>query len=992
MSESTLVLTAAKALKLDKDLELIRALGDLAAKWQDLGPIENAPDALALLDRMTDDLDSPAIKAAFDNADLAGVYTTITKVLTAAQNTGEKVPENLRTLLKPLSAFKIGEDAADVAWTLSTSSDPVVKTDRYSLDLGAQAIIGFDAGGAWPGDAEPAKLLKINARGSARAGLKAALPFGPVSVSGQADGSASLSLDYFFAPRDDKIYGLAVANRLGALPDPFDLASAWEAFQSPALALEGLVYEFIGAASANVTVDFADAGALSAGVVDAALSVAVSAKRTSKYTLTLRRNKPVGQAGSFRATLQRGRADERTFGLELNVTADVSGLTKPVGAAIQRAVGEWDAVLTEVRPFLTPGTWLREKGFAVLKTEVGRLIDDEGLREAVLADANGALGVGTMETSAIAAWLSDQIAGAIGRGQVLINGQVDQAVARVMAGITEAVPTVAALAPVDKVQALVKAQIEKIEAALEAALLPQVATDVAKTALTAALKKAGAEIGAAVADLDDATKAVRELLNRWDALFHKILDKAKQAAEKKVTARLYRQEFRSKGYSAVVVGDFTASDPATGRVFDALTRGKLEALVQLIDGNGSAPGFDLDSEASSLSRYSRFKSEEGVEIAFISMLLQAKTLIEGEVDVEIDGQGDIHVDLKGNLNKTLRTPLNSRGVSFVDAYKLVQAAGQDPAVAGPPHLEIGVGAVFSDKSLAWDDVEDFVKNLGRANLLDPSVFARAKTTFDGWSQAGGKIAGDLSASLNFDDAALRALMRLPAAGAPDPARALTEVDRKAFIRAGFDALVQLDALNVKAFEAGVLVASDHFKPPKSPPTVEETTLNFLTRINNLMGPVGRIGQPPGPNSPAADGPVKRVSVPGADQLSLEQQRAYFYFIDQGYTLRRLVDLIATMREIYLSRARVAGPGGPGAAWGVDDYARMQAAMLHDSQEWLIVFADLLSIFKSNISRRTVAFMRALLTLSGRGPDQVGGVTLTMTCRPKAGPALTASFD
>lgn len=956
----TLLLTAAKALKLDDDIALLKALGAVIANWVDLAKeLDDYASAEALLNAILTDVNGDKIAAAFKKLGLEDELADLKRLLGRVADAANKVPPEVRALLSRLDSHAIGAAEGKVDWKLATSDDAVVKTERYSIDLGANIALTLDAGASWPGDSPPARRLKLSAEGGARAGAKAAAPY----VELGASATAKLTLDYYFAAKPDELFALAVARRVGNLADPFDLKSVWTAFTTSDL--DGMRYAFGGAASANLKVAFADAQVLSRGIkVDASFTIDVSTSLKSDYELTLRKTQ-----GGVAVKLSRSRASEAAFGDQLKVGVDLSSITQPVTKAIERAVKKWDDALATIKPYLSPGTWLRGKAVELLTPRLTDLIQDPDLRAAAIADMKGALGLSTVSDVKIVEWLSSKITDAIDRASVLANDQVGTAVDRVAAHLTEAAPLLSGQWKAEDAKALIKDLIGDLEKDLKEKV--QALLDAQGGALKTLLQNAGAQINGAVASIDDALKGVRDLLTRYDTVFHKILKAAQEAAKAKVTARLYREETRSSGSVVEVAGDFTGFDEPTAKVFAALTRGQLAYLERLVDGEETAPFFVLKAAESSVKRFSRFKSEEGLEIIFLNISFAATTKVEIDAEVLVDGLGQVHVDTAANLAKRLSL-LNSREVSFVDSYRLVLAAAQlEAGGGGTSPLEVGVGAAFSDNKLSWKDVSTFIKDLDDARLVSPAAVNGIRAAFDRWSPGGGAIRGEISAALRVKGDAIGTLLRLTnrtAAGLP-PA------DKAEIIAVAMAAALRRKAIDRQDFEHGLQLAYGEFKAHPTPPLrAEQVVLNYWDGIKTNCRAEG-------------DGRPKDYPLPIVF-FDVGAQEDYEYFVGQGYALRRIPDLIDTMGAIYLAKPSVGG--GPG--WSEEEYRKRQETLVNDSKAWLHVFSGASSLWSSKVTPRTVAFLRTLADLSGRTADSPGGLVLTLTWKPKDKPAQTVSFS
>jgi hypothetical protein len=969
-----LLLTAEKALKLDEDIALIKAIGDVVSNWGALAKqLDGALSAEALLDQIAADVNGDAIKSAFDKVGLSGAYDSLVRFLGRLTGAAGKIPDKYKALLSPLSAFAIDDPRGQVAWTLSTGDKPVLETPRYGIDLGGQAQVGFNAGGSWPDDDPPVKLLTLGASGKAEAKGSATLPNPYGSIQAGVQAAADCAITYAFAAPDKDIFAFAVAVRLAELADPFDFASVWSALGSPDF--QGLSYEFGGSATGQIQISFADAGALEAGVtVDLGLTVGVSASLGARYKLAMRRTSLDAGGDGLSVRLSRSKVSEADFNQSLGLEVDVSSLTRPVVDALSRAMGVWDERLGQIRPFLSPGTWLRNQADVALTAKITSLIGDAGLRAAVVADMEAALGAAPADQSSLVGWLQDRIVSAIDRGSTLVDGQLEAAAGKVMGALQGSAPRVLLADAGGALRSLVQSLVQKADGGLTGAVTSAFGDLGAEFA--GLLNSVGGKITGAVNSADDALKAVRDLLGRVDATLHKVLDAAEDAAKKKITARLYLEETSSSGETVEVDGVFSASSEGAGKVFEALTRGDLKTLVAVLEGRLKADGFALDLDKSAVTRFSKTHSAEGLELSFLIFELKAGQTIDVEVTSVLDGLGNVHVDTSAHLDKTIAWPFTDRAVSFVDTYALTTAAAFSAApAAAPAVLDLGIGARFASSSLEWGDVEDFVGGLKTAALFGAGSDASAKAAFDGWSAAagpGGKIAGEIGASLRLKDHQLRALMQLSsrtAAGLPTSSR-------QAIVRAAVHALILTGAVQQQKLLRTAGLAAGLFDPQPAPPALEDVVLQYEARI------------PPGLRPRAGERPdTDNISDVAFEDPS--DQDDYVYFLRIAFALNRMVELIDTMGAVYLSRP--VAPGGPAGGWTNANYRDAEALMARDSGLWLTVFGEVANLFNSDMTPWTVAALRTLADLAGYEASTPGGAVLNMTWRPPAADPQTAAF-
>jgi hypothetical protein len=951
-------------LDLEADAALLKAVGEMVANWSQLaGKVSGAGSAAQLIEKIAADVDAASTQAAFHAAGLDEAYTALKAGVKNFVDGAGVIPAKYKPLLQPLGDFKIGDANAQVGWTVSTPAAgvPAATPSGYKLDLGATAALTLNAADKWPADTPPVKLLSLAASVKVDAGASGKIPMPYATLNVGAGAKTELDLAYFFATDDAQIFALAAAEDFYPLADPFDYDSVWQALTGKG-GLQALNYVFTGSANAQVQVAFADAGSLAAGIaIETGLTVGVSASLSSTYTLTLRRTPGAGGASVIAARLSRNPVAEADFSASLGVTVDASSLVQPAIAALSNAVGKWDAVLDDIRPFLSPGTWLRDKASADLQDAIKGWIKDPDLRGALISDIEGALGAPGGTDDALVKWLTGQVTGAIDRGSVLVQGDAAAAAGRVSQAIAVAAPQFAGLAGA-KLNALAGALISKVKAALAAAVQGLLAKPSA--VLVAAIKAAGAQVSGAVTDLDSLMKPVLDLLTRFDTALQDLIKGAEDAAKKKVTARLYLDETHTTGEVVEVDGTFVGRDDAAGRLFRSLTRGNLQSLVSVVDGELSAGSFHVEP-TSAISRFSKTRSTSGLELAFLVFDLASTDVLSSSAMVTVDYLGNVHVTSQGEFDSTFGSGSSSRKVSFADSYSVAyaNAMSTQPGL-GVPVLDLSLGAVYSKSRMSWDDVSDFVSGLVDMGLLTHDVPALAQAKFSSWAGSAA-IACDMAATLRLKGDQIPALLQL----SDRQPGGLSDAARRRIYTAALNALLKSGAVKMRDLKPALDTMAGLYPDGEAPTDPVSIFLGWRSglRWNDL----------PTQLPPSSD------YVPN----DVIHQDNYLYFWTQEYSLVQLVDLITSMGAIYTAPVG----GAPASVWRPAVLDTHQQRLVADTASWLTTFSTIMSLFNSAITPRTLAFMRTMADLAGGQAGVHSGVTLTLTWRPSGAPAQTASF-
>ncbi|MFL6843792.1 MAG: hypothetical protein ACJ8ER_02790 [Allosphingosinicella sp.] len=925
--------TGAGQLGLADDVALLEALLELAGNWEKLAAgFDGVHSVETLFDTITADIDSPEVTKAFETAGLADLRTRLKDLLGRIEKLKGKIPPEVRTLLSPVAKFD--EPSAGAAnpgaldWTLLDPKAEFDNGDGLKLSVAGNAAVSFEAGDTWPfSDPVPDPLLRVGVKAGITAGAGVTLPYSVGTVAVSADASVGAELDYFFDVRSSKdVYAGELARKLPALPDPFAFEAVWDALA--ATDLQGIVYEFDGSAKVGLDVSLADTASF--GDVSAQLGATVGASFTLKtgYTLSFRKGLAAAGGGfEVIAALSRNKVSEQQFDAKVGVEVDLSKLAGRVHEVLQKAIGEWDSMLAEVKPFLSPGTWLQTRGSALIEAQANKLISDSKLAEAVTRDLKGAIGIDTSDTSALAGWLAGEIGGALDQASGVISGKADDATASVLDALSRRLPAFAQ----PELQARIKPVVDKLVADTRAefekrvqALLEQPGKALAK-----ALKGAGAAVGDKVTKLDEALAPLRKLVDRYDKLFHEILDESGKAVRRKLSASLSVGEARTDKTTYQVLGRLQARSSRAGDVFRALTRGRLDRIKSLVDRDDPFDDFVLDPK-SSITRYSKSTSTLGFEAVLFGFGLSGTELLSGEATVRADTEGNIYVDTKGKLDKKFKGLSEGTEFSFVDVFTLVRARAV--AAAGAPAnrtMELGVTITQTDNSLKRGEVEGFVTSLEQAQLLPVGAAARAAEKFGSWvGQGTGKsLVADLSAKLWLPGAAAVRMMQLEhvVAGTLDRAA------RERIIRTAVKILgeVQKDDWRV---EEGAKVAWLQFGDGSGSFRLDDFFIAFRPPVEEPMF------------------------------AKLSDQERYRDFVQEHGRLQDLVSLVEEMARVYLATPRGLGSTDP-SEWGADQYRAAQKRLAGYSRKWLTINNDFIFWVKSEVHPRTIALLRIMAALA-----------------------------
>jgi hypothetical protein len=950
-------------LALVSDLGFLQDLGkiggDLAGK---LAPAITAGPLPDFIGKLAADLNSQPDSAA--KAQMAALYNRVKSALDHVTGVLGKVPDQYWLLLGNLGDLTAASEGL-VELKLLNASAPTIGLGRYSLNLGAQASVVLDAYDLWPfaGDAIEDRLLSMTAKGAVNASPGLTAPFQLGSIGATA--GSVLELEYYYKVANlNQPTALAVADRIGALPDPFSFESVWRGLTQTDLL--GLVYKFQGSAVFKVSVSLAaggDLAALASAAIkaDFGCSINVAASITDDFTLSFR--SAPASSGSGRvviATLGRNQGTEKDLDVSLGLNVDLSALGQRIYQILDDKVfSKWQGVLTQIRPYLTPGTLLQTRLGAALPAAINALSASASLKAALNQDVQVLLGVQqTSGADPLGSWLTGQITGALDRVPGVLTNDASTAVNDVLAELGRSFPAFG----VDQVKQIVGTELQSLIGTVKTSLESDVTRlfDPASQSLAKALNAAGAVSVDAFHTLDEAAAGVRSLIDKCDSVASKIMAVAEEAAKTKVSVSIARAEKRASEVDFRLRGTFTDVTPDAKAIFDNLVHGKLDQLASLF-GSGSHPSFLLDAANSSITSTSSAEDSLGIEVAFLNFSLEASTILDSKVSAIVDGDGKIQVDAQTTLDQKFKGLNASQDITFFDTDALA-IAGALPSNC-KRDMEMGFGIATQDKSLTRGKLSDFIKSLAAVNLLPADAQSRADAQLQAWLGAGSvnSLPGEFSVKLALDDDGVHRLLQL----GNRVVGKLNEPAAEQLAGIAYEAASRTGAVNAQRMQLAVQLICQSYRPTMTNPTMAQAIRQFPT----LRAPM--------PDDIRVLGPQTEEDYVIAD------------FANAANRFNNFVKLIQSAGDIYTAQPQPAGqPKIPGA-WSDGDYRSAGQKMAGAVKPWFVTNAiPLLWLFPA-VHPWTLAILRAAADASGQVNQPA--MALTLTNRPATGPVQTVAI-
>jgi len=937
-----------KALDFLKDVALIKAAAALVAQWPAMPAVNDGRSLVAFLDDGGAKFGNDTIKAAFGAVGLAAEY--------------KLVADNLATLLGKVDAFEakpiarlfdrldrfqdndVKNDPSDpglIRWQPLTVAQNAAVATGVSIGLDASAAIEFEAGDQWPyagdsaSDPTLTNLLRIGASGAIKGSGNAAVPFpiGSLKVGASASETATLAY-YFLPPNPGELFGIAVAERITTIPNPIDFGDLWKTLGDRArtsdlkgvdLHLDGAV-DFAAEVALAIGRKIKDVGAISAG-----LGIKAKVSRASHLQVSMRAVGP----DKLAITLSRSLSRSSTSGVDLSVTLDATELSGHVATIVNDALDKWDAALDPIRPWLSPGTLLRNKLSAELAASIGKLVSNATLKDALVADAQRALGLIPTDAG-LAAWVGKQITDAVSRNATLVRNGGTNAVDAL---IKDLGPSLAdALA---KSTTAVKAEIAKLVGSIETSL---------NTAITGLFNTLGARIGdllkqigvavdSVVQTLDDATAIFRKLFELFDKKVEQIREITAKAAMAKLQLSVTSETTQTSGSEYLVAGTFTANTPETQALFHLILGGKGQAIADLFAA-GDVPGFTLDRARSFLTRSASWQDRTAYSLIVFGFNLGGQLLLTADAKITITGSNDISVTAGSAASDTTNTLDGSQILSFSSPYAWSPAAG-----GGEPVMTVNLGIDRFEKNLKASELQAFLGNLQANTLLDQTAIGLATATLKGWGLADGadrKVPGRIKLGMTLDLAATKQLIRLSERVNND----LPEAIKFQIVNACVTAFIKAGRISQgDAKKAAQMVASA--VPNSAGMTAGEVFYKFAT--------LSREPDPLADHSGNASGLLDKVVnlFGGYDAQGTPHT---------GKALR-LIDALDALGDLYDARPWPVG------TWKEGDYLKAEKRVATGIGAWLIQVNNLseLLTLSDTLSKDMVAFLLLVIQFSGLRP-------------------------
>lgn len=924
--------------KLEPDLgvyaELARNWRVIAARVHQLGAEAPVDSPVLLAVYVAERIDDPALATVFDELGLGALHIKLRAVADRFTDSSSLWAK----LLQPCDAF-IETYASETVDGLDEGDDPGLVTLRIppleatgeakagagSLSFGITAAAGLacEAGAAWPfrGDAVLPGLLRIGGSGKVTTTVGFALPFGQIGAGEvKAAASAEAMLSYFFRPTDVSMpFAEALVPALVSLPVPLDLVDINHAVELSGL--EGLVVVCDGAVSAGLGATIGESFAIpNVASVTAGLVAELAFRRNARWLLSLRRT-PSG----LRFVLSRDQAREKSWSAGIDLAVDYSALAKRVHDIVLKAEGLAQPVLSQIKPFLSPGSYLTEQASDLLSAAVASITDNDQLRSALSKNLGAVLGRGGDLRLATADYLKQRIAELAATEVGALLADSDAWAQTIAAGLATKFPALGEAGLTDALAARLKPILGDVRRRFDG-LIARLAADPAQSAaLTRELRMIGIEVKGAVADADALLAGVRNLVERLDGFAQQVLAATGDGVTHKLRARFGWNGKNSSALHYELAGTISEVTADTSALWRALATGQLEPFQRILaDPALAPPGLTLDP-TSSLSRFAGRHRGFALEIVVLGVSASITSIVEGKATIKRSAGGNVVVAAEGKAMRDVDGFDEGRSATFISSWDLALLK-----VEGRTRRSMGVSLAFDhdDKDLQSTEVTGFLAGLARNGLVEQSRVQSAEAIYQGWrvqTQPGKKVVGRIDVRMALPSIAVERMVALGRLGGVK----------------GSANQVKLFSLAGRTLMACGVGDEQRLERDAKEARREFDELEALVDPWRVMYALQDVDLDP----------------PQSSVQTAHRYTAFGQLLPRAISFPKLLD---TMARIY-----DAVPAGADAAgiWSAEDYARAEKELASLARKWLRINQKFIFWFKADLHPVMIAFLRLLANMN-----------------------------
>lgn len=741
-------------LGLEDEIQLLETVVLVHRHWPELSAASAADNALDYLISLEDNLEQqrPLLEQLdIDPAPLTSLSRSFRRTYE------DRLPESLQKLLRATGAFREREEERDpglLRWKLLETEREAEPSPAgglaFAVQGGARAHIDLEAGDL-PDAAlfpDPDHWLRIGFAGALNGGAELGGARGRGGVSAESESR----LNYWFQVPEDTLFASAAAGCLRRLVSPFSLAAIGE---EAGRGLQGLQLTLTTASQASLELEYNLFQAGTLADVQAGLEIAASYSAERNYQLTAQLTAQADPAGGngVLVHVERSRGREINSAFSLGLRLDTASLAERVREKlIEPNLRHYNDFYQQFKPWLSPGTLLRERCAERLDRAVERLTNDEELRAALRLATGGEVDAEQLKQDA-SARLVDWFNSGVGiYSRANSEGLPESAAASLDQLLPGGLPQSAR----EKLGEEVRALVENLQEQLKEEV--QQRTDSASGALVDQLSELGDGVKAAMQSagdtLDRAFAGTRAALEKIDARIHSLVAQLEEAAKRKLSLRVLSTEKILRGRSASMTLCLDSASEAAGEFYRDLVSGNLDAMEALMQ----SPVAGVEILSGEVSELLGRNYTTGGELSLLGIELGAQSIVDSNVQIQRDAAGNLAIQSRLETRRILTGIREAQSAGFLSHLNIC-TAGRTRS------LPLNLTVTKQDERLQAEELEAFLGNLVEQELLSPAAYAAAGEQYRAWQEGKQHIHARVEVLMPVQGPALQALLEYA-----DPAR------------------------------------------------------------------------------------------------------------------------------------------------------------------------------------------------------------------------------
>lgn len=835
---------------------------------------------------------------------------------------GLKAPQAYSPLLQKLGTLRSSDTPSSdklLDWPLlsamQSSANANVDDIGVRLNAGISADFEIEVDPEVEGAPEDFSLrpvaMRIGLDGAVETSAAATIPVSFGKIGGATSARGALALNLYFFNKSDVLLGAALARNLGALPNPYSLASMLGARSLQLARIEGAgSLDVQMNAALERGVDFARGASATAGIE---LGLSTSLKGEFDYFIY----RPEGDTGPVRVVVTRRRQRGLTRKLVAGMTVDAAALVKSVKTKVDEHLEEFEDILEIFEEFKTPAKLIEDK----LGINLDALSEDPRVQELIAQKLGIQINAETLDG------FKALVEARIDRTADLWSGEVERAAQKIVADVLGALPfasqVVGEARLIDKFEDALKEPLEDLITKLQAKVKSEVSGPTAN-ALQTALSKVDNRVSIAASTInaraEAALKPIMRALAHYQDAVNRFSDVLEKAAQAKIELEMSRTVLDERGSHVMLTVDFHVRDAAVQDAYRRLLTGGMDAAASLITSGDTSGGVQIVSGV--LKQFAHYRSTNRFVLGVLDFAVTRESILDAHTEFTYSVNGDVTITSQSERRSRISAGGETKEVSFVNVYELASASRERK-------LGISIEVSKTDEDLERTELTNFLEGLENARLIRAGATNDALAQFNEASAGGNqkrvKARLDVAFELEHEE-----ILRLLSIDSGTASAELSDARARQVRVTAVEEIIEA----VGAYDAANIAEYSH----------------HARRMFDMVGFDGSLAENIAALPAFNDHDFKRKLVPELDRAALHPLERAMQWRNRAYDLDNALRL---MRAVYFAPD----------SWDEDDYNRHQRALGRALGSWTSAESRAIVLVSDRVGPYVIAFIGSLVRLA-----------------------------